>query len=427
MILGAGMTGLAAGLVSRLPVFEAMEAPGGICSSYYMRPGDHERLPQAPADGHAYRFEIGGGHWIFGGDPAVLRFIRTLVPVKHYTRCSTVYFPSHNLYVPYPLQNHLCFFEPNIISSALSEITRPKVPFRTMKEWLEQSFGPTLCELFFYPFHALYTASLYEQIAPQDAYKSPVNLSMAIQGAFGQAHSVGYNTTFVYPTEGLDALAREMAARCNLEYGKRAVQIDVKSKEVLFADGKSMAYDTLISTLPLNRMMDMTALEVDADADPYTSVSVLNIGAIRGNHCPDSHWLYIPHTKAGFHRVGLYNSIDRSFLPESEKESRDRVSLYVERAYTGGMKPSDSELSRHADAVVQELQAWDFIGDTEVVDATWIDVAYTWSLPGSAWKQQALQILEEHDIYQVGRYGGWKFQGIADSIKDGFSVGGGFL
>ena len=32
--------------------------------------------------------------------------------------------------------------------------------------------------------------------------------------------------------------------------------------------------------------------------------------------------------------------------------------------------------------------------------------------------------LEAHGIYQVGRYGRWAFQGIADSIRDGFIVGG---
>src|SRR5271157_1710 len=82
LILGGGMTGLAAGWASGSPVYEAEEAPGGICSSYYVRPGSRERLHDSPQDGEAYRFEIGGGHWIFGGDPAVLRFIRRLAPVK---------------------------------------------------------------------------------------------------------------------------------------------------------------------------------------------------------------------------------------------------------------------------------------------------------------------------------------------------------
>ena len=66
LILGGGMTGLAAGWASGLPVYEADTAPGGICSSYYIRPGSQERLHRPPEDGEAYRFEIGGGHWIFG-------------------------------------------------------------------------------------------------------------------------------------------------------------------------------------------------------------------------------------------------------------------------------------------------------------------------------------------------------------------------
>ena len=74
LILGGGMTGLAAGVVSQLPVYEAQNVPGGICSSYYLAKGIEEPLFKAPDDQEAYRFEIGGGHWIFGGDPKVLNY-----------------------------------------------------------------------------------------------------------------------------------------------------------------------------------------------------------------------------------------------------------------------------------------------------------------------------------------------------------------
>jgi hypothetical protein len=35
-ILGSGITGLAADFASGLPMFEAANGPGGICSSYYI-------------------------------------------------------------------------------------------------------------------------------------------------------------------------------------------------------------------------------------------------------------------------------------------------------------------------------------------------------------------------------------------------------
>lgn len=424
-ILGAGMTGLAAGYASGLPVYEAAEWPGGICSSYYVRPGTSKRLHQAPPDGEAYRFEIGGGHWIFGGDPLVLRFIQSLTPVKFYRRRSVVYFPDRDLFVPYPIQNHLRYLGQKVAAQVLEEIVNGKSAGEvvTMDDWLRASFGPTLYELFFKPFHELYTAGLYKEIAPQDAYKTPVNPALVIRGAFDDVPQVGYNVTFVYPEAGLNVLAQRMAKQCDIRYGKRVAKVDVTEKVIYFEDSSAERYDELISTLPLNRIMEMTGLDVGERPDPATSVLVVNIGAVKGPNCPEEHWLYIPRSKAGFHRVGFYSNVDCSFLPASRRERRDAVSIYVEKAYREGERPSQAELEHLSWDIVREPQDWGWIKEAEVVDPTWIDVAYTWSWPGSKWREKAMKALEEYGIYQVGRYARWVFQGIADSIKDGFLAG----
>jgi protoporphyrinogen oxidase len=158
-ILGGGVTGLAAGMASGLPVLEAAEHPGGVCCSYYLVPGSDRPLPGPPDDDTAYRFEIGGGHWLFGGEPTVLRFIASLGPVRRYERRSAVYFPSTRQNVPYPIQNHLRFFDRPVIDAALEEMARPSQPASTMAGWLVGSFGKTLNRIFFAPFHDLYTAS----------------------------------------------------------------------------------------------------------------------------------------------------------------------------------------------------------------------------------------------------------------------------
>ena len=427
MILGGGVTGLAAGCSSGLPVFEAAAEPGGICSSYYVRPGDKQRLHRAPSDGEAYRFEIGGGHWIFGGDPTVLRFIESLTPAGRYPRKSGVWFADDGRYVPYPLQNHLRCLPSEIAGQALKEmVAPPSCPGTTMHDWLLASFGPTLCRLFFDPFHSLYTAGLYREIAPQDGHKSPVDLGVVVAGAFGEVASVGYNTTYLYPKDGLDVLTSQMAARCDVRYGKRAVKIDPRSKQVIFADGSAQGFESLICTLPLNETMAMAGLAVDESPDPATSVLVLNLGASKGPRCPDDHWLYHPRGKAGFHRVGFYSNVDASFLPRSAREKRDRVSIYVERGYRQGARPSEAEVQSYAKAVVAELTDWGFIAGAEVVDPTWIEVAYTWTMPGSQWKAKATRLLQSHGIYMVGRYARWAFQGIAESIRDGFFAGASF-
>jgi protoporphyrinogen oxidase len=425
LILGGGMTGLAAGLVSHLPVYEAQDVPGGICSSYYLAKGIEELLFKAPDDQEAYRFEIGGGHWIFGGDPTVLHFINSLVSVKSYKRRSAVYFSKQELYVPYPIQNHLAYLGKDIAEQSLKEIVNsPEGVPKTMADWLEKSFGKTLTELFFAPFHELYTAGLWTEIAPQDAYKSPVNPAVVRQGAFDKAPpAVGYNVTYVYPVEGLNTLAQRMALKCDINYDKRVSRISIDKKEVSFSNGSGANYENLVSTLPLNKVMEMAGLEVDEEPAFYTSVLVLNIGATRGSKCPDDHWLYIPDSDSRFHRVGFYSNVDVSFLPRSSRKNNDRVSIYVERAYKNGQKPSNKEIETYSESVVKELKSWGFIQEAETVHPTWIDVAYTWSMPGSNWKELAISELEKHGVYQVGRYGRWVFQGIAESIEDGFSAG----
>ncbi|MCZ6638966.1 MAG: FAD-dependent oxidoreductase [Candidatus Dadabacteria bacterium] len=425
LILGGGVTGLAAGSVSGLKVYEAQQVPGGICSSYYLKSGSKEPLFNRPEDGEAYRFEIGGGHWIFGGDPKVLNYINSIVPTKSYSRKSAVYFSKKELYVPYPIQNNLAYLGKDIAEQSLKEIVNsPEGVPKTMADWIEKSFGKTLTELFFAPFHELYTAGLWTEIAPQDAYKSPVNPAVVRQGAFDKAPpAVGYNVTYVYPEEGLNTLAQRMALKCDINYDKRVSRISIDKKEVSFSNGSGANYDNLVSTLPLNKAMEMAGLEVDEEPAFYTSVLVLNIGATRGSKCPDDHWLYIPDSDSRFHRVGFYSNVDVSFLPQSSRKNNDRVSIYVERAYKNGQKPSNKEIETYSESVVNELKSWEFIQEAETVHPTWIDVAYTWSMPGSNWKELAINELEKRGVYQVGRYGRWTFQGIAESIKDGFVAG----
>jgi len=284
-----------------------------------------------------------------------------------------------------------------------------------MADWLEACFGKTLCALFFFPFHEHYTAGLYHGIAPQDAYKSPP----AIQSP----RPAGYNVTFLYPDEGLDHLARALASGGQVHYSRKAVHLDLAARNVGFDDGTEVPYDSLVTTLPLNRILQIAGLKIEAKPDPYTSVLVLNIGAVRGPDCPGDHWIYYPHTRSGFHRVGFYSNVSASFLPASRRAGRTDVGIYVERAYPGGARPGSAQVEPYAASVVRELQEWGYIGATEVLDPTWIDVAYTWRWPESPWVTEALSVLERHAIYPVGRYARWRFQGIADSIRDGLAAG----
>jgi protoporphyrinogen oxidase len=405
-ILGAGMTGLAASWIANIPTLEAASQPGGICRSY-------------TRDG--YRFETGGGHWIFGGDPILNRFLQGITPLRYYQRRSSVWLPELQVFVSYPIQNNLHTLPKSLAQTILLEMRNaPTQRSGILAEWLRESFGPTLYDLFFGPFHELYTAGEHNGIAVQDVFKTPLDLSAVERGMLGAAPPAGYNQTFSYPPAGLDTLAAKLAEGGDIRTGHQVVSVDIAKRKLHLADGTSLPYEWLVSTLPLDAMLTLTGLSVDAPSGIRTSVLVLNLGGERGERMPDDHWVYIPRSRAGFHRVGFYSNVDSYFVPE---ENTRLASLYVERAFPAGTTLSHDEINQYARDTIAELQEWGWMVEVPVVNPTWVETAYTWSRPGSGWRDQAIRLLAEHGILMTGRYGKWQFQGIADSLRDGFHAG----
>lgn len=415
-VLGAGVTGLAAGLASGLPILEGSAHAGGICRSY-----EKQIEGASPGTGTygGYRFEVGGGHWIHTRHPAVTEFLRSLAPMDTHRRKAAVYLPDFDAYIPYPIQDHVDLLPDRLATKIRQEIgaahaTRDS----TMRDAHESRFGPTLCGLFFHPFHERYTAGQYSEIASQDNYKTP---SPADAAMARDRDERGYHATFMYPRDGYGPLIGQWTRLAAIEHGLIVEHIDTE-RRVVSAQGRAFRYESLISTFPLDVMQRLTRVETEHDPDPYTSVLVINIGAMSGPRCPAYHWVYFPSSVSGFHRVGIYSNVSRSFLPSSS-EGAVRASFYAECSYKGGEAPSPGEIATRCDAVVAELRDMGWIEMTEVVDPTWVETAYTWRRPGSHWVDEMLDRLRKRSIVQAGRYATWKGYGIADSIRNGFIVG----
>jgi len=184
----------------------------------------------------------------------------------------------------------------------------------------------------------------------------------------------------------------QMARDCSLITSSEVTAIHPEQWYVSLASGKKNGYERLISTLPLHATMELAGLSLDVTADPFTSVLVLNIGGTAGPSCPDHHWLYIPHTEAGFHRVGFYSNVDSAFAPAASA-GREHISIYVEKAFRGGETLADDEVETYKAAVIAELRQWGYLDEVDVIDPIWVPVAYTWSWPGSIWRERAIAAL----------------------------------
>lgn len=418
-IIGGGMTGLSSGMASNFPVFERNSLPGGICDSYQLS---------------GYRFETGGGHWIYGSDPIINRMLEKIGELRSYRRKSAVLFLGgeeatkdlKGTIVPYPIQDNLFALPRDLRFDALNDIMRsePKIEhLPTMAAWLEAVFGSTLYRIFFDPFHERYTQGLHKEIGVQDAYKSPIDKLNVNRGAEREQADTGYNATFVYPAKGLDSVSRWLAGRCDVRYESPVKAIYTVNQLLEMNNGETIPYDTVVSTSPLNQIVEMAGLREEVGPpDPHTSVFVINLGV----KLPDTkearhgyHWLYTPDSKSGFHRVGYYSNVDPLFVPEGYRKDGSRGSLYIESAFREGVRPSDD----YVDNVIAELKSNGLIDEVEVCDPTWVEVAYTWRMPGSDWVSRATRACNERGIIPAGRYGKWCFQGVAGSLKEGLMLG----
>ena len=377
LILGAGVTGLSAGIKTGYPIYEASNHSGGICRSYNK-------------DG--FEFSTGGGHWLFGRGQG-LDFIKTLVPLKEYERKAGVYY-NHTF--PYPFQT--------TASKELEELHGDWQP-QTLKESLVTKFGKEQCNIFFHPFNEKYTAGLYDRVIQDEDYKSP------------PAGGKGFCSTFCDPVNGLSDLVDKMASKCEgINYNTKAIGIRANDKVLMIQDKDGVKhqvqYKKLISTIPLNKLLWLCGQQDEAKRLPYTSVLVINIGAEPDINTPEEHWLYIPFCGSGFYRVGFYSNVDSNNAPKG------MVSLSVELAFLPGQ---DINIEEKTAQIITELQSWRWIGQVHVTDPTIVRCAYTW-LYNREDRDNALAWLKEHDIYSIGRYGKWKFQGMTDSIKDGLEL-----
>lgn len=370
LILGAGFSGMAAGIRTGATIYEATDKAGGICNSYTKE---------------GFQFFNGGPHLLFGKGVG-LEYIKSLVPVNEYEKIAGVYY---NTMLPYPFQ-----------TMANKEFEGVGEKNKSLRSWLGQKFGREQCNLFFFPFNEKYTAGLYDQVIQDEDYKTP------------PSGSTGWVSTFCDPVNGLDDLVEKMANQCDIKYNRRAVKILSDSKMVEFSDGVLESYERLISTIPLGQLLSLCG-KTDIQL-PYTSVLVLNIGAEPGINLPREHWVYVPFCNTGFHRISFYSNIDKSKAPQG------KVNLSVEIAFCG-YEYEDLDIDYIIYHVIQELQSWNFIGKTIVVDPSWVRTAYTW-LYRKEDRDNAFDWLKERDILSIGRYGKWKFQGVTQSIEDGLSV-----
>ncbi len=416
VVLGAGLTGLAAAYHLRMPAL-LVERNAEV--------GGHARSVRQAG----FTFDV-TGHWLHLRDPGVRALVEGLFApgeLVHVERRTRVY--SHGALLAYPFQANLHGLPLEVVQECLvgflearERAARGESAAASFEAFAEARFGRGIARHFFVPYNSKLWGMHPNQLTAEwvSRYIPVPDAAQVIGGAIGlRQEGLGYNASFLYPAAGgIDALPRRLQtalpATVRQLLGSDVEAVDPIRRRVKLTGAKDwQAYAALISTLPLPELIGRVvgapqAVREAAAALRWVRWRYLDV-ATRTRVPADYHWVYVPEARYPFFRVGVYSNAVASMAPEGCS------SLYVEL--------SQREGSLDTAAVVRGLVEIGAIAAAEDVLFTverQIEYAYVvFDDAHAAATRTILAWLAEVGVRSCGRYGAWVYNSMEDSMMQG--------
>jgi protoporphyrinogen oxidase len=281
------------------------------------------------------------------------------------------------------------------------------------KEMLYAKFGRSISEKFLIPYNEkLYATDLANLDVDAMGRFFPYADIDEIVANFRQSDNASYNSTFTYPEGGAIQYVKALQAGVDsdkLSLNERVVGIDLDGK-VARTTKREIAYDVLISSMPMDKLLRLSGVTHDPNVFSYNKVLVFNLGFDRKG--PEGvHWMYYPSRELAFYRVGFYDNIFGT----------DRMSMYVELGFPPDEDITDADVVAYRDRVLEDLKRVGVVDGHQLVSwhSVVLDPAYVHITQESvAAVAQAKEQLESKGVHSAGRYGSWTYCSIEDNIVE---------
>lgn len=400
LVIGAGMSGLSFAhfIDDEVLVVEAADQIGGYCKT-------------VEKDGFIWDYS---GHFFHFKHPEIEQWLVDNMDdeVRIVSKNSLIRFADR--LVDFPFQKNIhqlpqadfidCLYELYFRNEAFPDDKAPE----NFLEMLFQKFGRGIAERFLIPYNEkLYACSLDElDVNAMGRFFPFADVDEIIRN-FKRPDNASYNATFTYPRGGaiqyVNAIANQLPAN-TVSTGERVIAIDRKAK-VARTNKRSIRYETLVSSAPFDRLLELCGEPTPAELLRYNRVLVFNLGFDRKGP-EDVHWIYYPERKYRFYRVGFYDNIFDT----------ERLSIYVEIGFPAeGTIDVDRERAR----VLEDLAHAGVIDDHQLVAEHHVvlDPAYVHiTAESNAFVDERRKALATDGLYSIGRYGAWTYCAIEDNI-----------
>ncbi|WP_298011007.1 FAD-dependent oxidoreductase [uncultured Aquabacterium sp.] len=421
IVVGAGPTGLSAayhlGLDARggdTLLIEREATVGGWCRS----------IQDA-----GFTFDY-AGHIMFSNEPEVLALYDKLLGDNLHWQQREAWIYSKNVYTRYPFQGSLYGLPPAVLKECLIGAIEARFgplsgegapaasqPPANFKEFIHRVWGDGIARHFATPYNEkLWAVPLEEMETSWLGGRVPLpDLAQMIEGALEPTPApMGPNARFGYPLRGgfqalMDGFlphlrGTEIALRTSV------VHVSPRDRTVRLDDGRTVRFETLISTMPLPQLVAACGEEAPqavreaAQALRHVSVRCVNLGVAR-EALTDKHWIYYPEDTV-FHRIFVQGNASPHCNPPGG------FGLTCEITYAPG-KPLPCDGQALIDRVVADCRRVGMLRDDDkLITANQVDMpcAYVVYDHARAANVQCIRDwLASAGIVLAGRYSEWAY------------------
>jgi protoporphyrinogen oxidase len=418
-VIGTGMAGYGAAHrlteAGKKPIlFDKRHHIGGHTASYTFEGG--------------YTFDE-GPHVSFTSDKRVQQILAESIDQKYEVLNTKVnnYWKGH--WIKHPAQVNLHGLPVELVVKVIKDFidAQQKEPgeIKNYEDWLLASFGPTFAETFpmeyTIKYHTTEAKNMSTDWIGPRLYRAKIE--EVLRGALTPSTpDVHYIDGFRYPSHGgfVSYLKRFMeGAKVNLDH--EVASIDPKKKEIAFKNGTRVAYEKIVSSVPLPDLIPTIVgtppdiLEAAARL-ACTEVVIVSLVVDRPDLI-DAHWTYI------YDRDVFFTRLSTPHLQSPHNVPPGCGSLQAECYYSRKYRPLDLQPDECIEPVLRDLKRCGILRETDKIlfrKAMHIEYANViFDLERASSLAAVHAYLDDLGIAYCGRYGDWAYIWTDESFMSG--------
>jgi len=403
IILGAGPTSF--GVACQLQIcdqrnwelFERHSYIGGLSATF--------------VDDVGFTWDV-GGHVLFSHFDYFDQAVENALHGQYYEHMRECWVRILDTWVPYPFQNNIRYLPDDardLCVNGLKNLSLEDQSPENFKEWMD----PYNFKVWATPPELMSKDWIAERVSVVDLERIEHNI-----GEKTDDMSWGPNNTFKFPRKGgtgaiFEGIAADFIDKINFNHD--LIRVDLEKKQLWFANGQTANYDSLISTIPLDQLIDK-CINVPADVRlaagklVHNGVYVVGLG-FRGKRDDSRCWMYFPEDNCPFYRVTNFHNYSPYNVPNGDIDNY--FSLMCETSFSQYKPVSEDTI---IEETIQGLINTGMITEAEkkeIISRYLIEVPYAYPVP-TIDRDDALAViqpfLESHHVYSRGRFGSWKYE-----------------